>query len=148
MSPILVAYFTAPLIDAVSEATRHENLPLQIKNTVSGQAAVSLPTILYVDDGSLRTTSKSIEANVLIIAHGFQTVDQWLYDCGMSTHAVEIPMTQHHEGMTIQPSKSIKWLGIIFNTKLTFQEHIKAVTMQATQAVDALRLVSQLSISN
>jgi hypothetical protein len=46
--------------------------------------------------------------------------------------AIDTPVTIQHIGnqqaAITTPSRTIKWLGVIFDTKLTFQKHLKTTT--------------------
>ena len=59
--------------------------------------------------------------------------------------AIDTPVTIHHIGRqqatVLRPTRTIKWLGVIFDTKLTFQKHLKATSTQATNAINSLNML-------
>ena len=160
VSPILAAYFSAPLVESITEATNLANLPAPLGEVARDAAAIPIPTILYVDDGKLRVASTNLAANAKLLAHAYDAADTWLHVRGMATDKIKrdlihhtwrtreevlppviLPANDFREATTIHPSKSIKWLGITFDAKLTFHEHIKAVTTRAARALDSMSLL-------
>jgi hypothetical protein len=54
---------------------------------------------------------------------------------------VDIPGTDTTPWTVIAPSPTIKWLGVTFDSKLTFHKHITGAAVRATKAIDSLHML-------
>ena len=54
---------------------------------------------------------------------------------------VTVPATTTRPEIVTAPAKTVKWLGVTFDTKLTFLSHLKNVSTQATNAVNSLSML-------
>ena len=54
---------------------------------------------------------------------------------------VDIPGTDTTLRTLIMPSPTIKWLGVTFDSKLTFHKHIAAASVRATKAINSLHML-------
>jgi hypothetical protein len=55
--------------------------------------------------------------------------------------SITIPNNSGDDTTTIPPSTHIKWLGITFDTKLNFQEHIRKTKTKAETALGGLYML-------
>ena len=103
--------------------------------------------ISYMDDITLTTASSSLNKNIKILEREASKVinlglkDAVQFDLTKTElmHFTGIKKAQEMsitlpDGKTVQPSQSIKWLGIWFDPGLKFRKHIKIRTSQATQS--------------
>ena len=125
--------------------------------------------ILYVDDGKLTVASDSIMTNVLLLARAYQIVEAWMAEHGLKIDLVKsklihhtwcnndrkaingqppaintpvvVPATATSPEVVTTPAKTIKWLGVTFDAKLTFLPHLKNASTQATNAVNSLSML-------
>ena len=78
-----------------------------------------------------------------LIHHTWQNNDHKARD--NQPPAIDTPVTIRHIGnqqpTIIRPTKTIKWLGMIFDTKLTFQKHLKTTSTQATNTLNSLNML-------
>ncbi|KAF8320199.1 uncharacterized protein EI90DRAFT_2882680, partial [Cantharellus anzutake] len=54
---------------------------------------------------------------------------------------LNIPARNNRPSFTIKHSKEIKWLGITWDTKLSFTPHVRKVCAKATKAANALAIL-------
>lgn len=145
ISPILAAIFAAPALKAVDGPTDAE---------------------AYVDDHMLITGSPSFEENERNLVRGYQqlnsafqrrhlqieavktegahftrTKDQ-LKKAQAATFTITIPPDRPgEEPIVIKPSNPIRWLGIYFDTKLTFDKHRELMRTKAQSALNGLTIL-------
>ncbi len=129
-SPILAAYFTAPMCKAVEEGTRRriEAHPELSPIIQAGKATVA-PLTLYVDDGSITASAHNRTITTKLVEIAFIEAHTWLTARGLKTDQVKnelihftkstrgrhsgtgpaatIPMNNPNEMKTIQPEKVI-----------------------------------------
>lgn len=161
VSPILAAYLTSPLSEAIHESTKISNLPTEMAKRAKNDKAVDTKLWLYVDDGKLHVASEDVETNSLILGRALTIVESWMKQRGMKLdpdkselihhsrsprHKVQCDtpvMVPSQEGppRRIDPSPTIRWLGVIFDTGLSFDAHIKMATEKAKKAADAFEVV-------
>jgi hypothetical protein len=100
--------------------------------------------VMYIDNGNIWVSSLLLNTNTCILQAAYKTVRNWLTKDGLSIDtkkcelihftrrkkdqnalpSISIPNETKDNTTTIAPSPHIKWLGIMFNSKLNFQEHI------------------------
>ena len=163
-SPILAMYFTAPLNEAIHRGTmtRIANHTHTLNNLQTNWAAL-LPHTLYVDDGAISASAHSREETTLIVQVAFESAHKWLRNRGLKTDQVKcklihftksnrgwhegeglsitIPTNVEGETRDLTPSKTIKYLGMWINSRLTLTEHVRKTTSKAMSAAHALRLL-------
>jgi hypothetical protein len=55
--------------------------------------------------------------------------------------SINIPNTQEMNTTNILPSPHIKWLGITFDSKLNFHEHVRRTALKAETALGGLHML-------
>ena len=156
VSPILAAFYSAELIELF---TPHASHP-----TLDPPTCPSQPTpvnvIMYVDDGKIYVSSKSLETNVIILKLAYKEVEKWLISAGLAPdlskreimhysrrrkYDCNPPITlDDYDGITrtIVPDKFVRWLGVHFDRKLTFNHHVKVVAARGENAVNSLAMLA------
>ena len=78
-SPILVAYFTSPMCEAISKGAREkiERDP-ELSTLMHTGKASHAPLTLYVDDGSIATSAHNCNISTKITELAFQAAHDWL----------------------------------------------------------------------
>ncbi len=80
-SPILVAYFTAPLGEAIhTGAMTKLNQLTSITNNIQTKWAAIAPHTLYVDDRSISTSAYSREEATQLMKSAFESAHNWLWE--------------------------------------------------------------------
>ncbi|KAJ7648928.1 hypothetical protein DFH06DRAFT_996803, partial [Mycena polygramma] len=114
---------------------------------------------MYVDDGKTWVSSESLLTNVRILARAYKKIDRWLISVGLSPDLVKrelqhytrrrnddcppIPLPGKDGGIVfLTASKTVKWLGIHFDRKLRFDEHVKKLAARAQSAVNGLCMLA------
>jgi hypothetical protein len=105
------------------------------------------------DAGNIWVSSLSLNTNIYILQAAYKAVRKRLTENGLSVDikkcelihftkqkqdlnnlpSISIPSETAENMITIPPSPHIKWLGIIFDSKLNFHEHVHKVTAKLTQ---------------
>src|SRR5258705_230100 len=113
---------------------------------------------MYVDDGNIWVSSDNLDTNIKILQSAYKAINNRLHAAGLRTDvskcelihfsrrhrdrnhlpSITIPNDNGADHITIQPSQSIHWLGIWFDSRLNFHEHIQRVTDKAAKAVNGL----------
>jgi hypothetical protein len=117
--------------------------------------------VMYIDDGNIWVSSLSLSTNTHILQAAYKTVRNWLTknDLSIDTKKCElihftrwkkdqnilplisIPNETEDNTTMIELSPHIKWLGIMFDSKLNFQEHVRKVTTKANMALGSLYML-------
>src|SRR5258708_4577578 len=163
-SPILAAYFTAPLSEAISMETeaRLTNNETTHANLQANRSALH-PHTLYVDDGSISAAAHTREEATQIMRAAFEVAHEWLQMRGLKTDqvkcelihftksnrgwhsgpgpAITIPTNTEGKTRTLAPTKCIKCLGMWIDSQLTLTKHIKKTMTKAMTAAHSLRLL-------
>jgi hypothetical protein len=169
VSPPLSGFYTATLTDKLNQEMASTRLGPDLEERARRAKATRTNLILYVDDGKLSVASESIATNVILLARAHRVVEQWLTDHGLNSDpdkrelihhswrntdqksindqppAIDTPVTiqrpRNQQPERIAPTRSMKWLGVIFDTKLTFQKHVKSSSARATHAINSLSML-------
>jgi hypothetical protein len=125
----------------------------------------------YVDDQLILATGTTIEQNATCLAEAFKAVQSRLIALGLSIDfekselihftrsridPLSLPPVNLHlpQGPPVQvkPAGVIRWLGIFFNRKLTFKNHVQTMAARARSTTAGLRILANttqgLSIAN
>ena len=146
ISGVLANYYSAPLLELFSqENTRNQD---KLTPTMEYRWNNNTPITagLFVDDGSLYTASNSPTTNARRLKTAFEIVIAWAgqnglkidmnkvdYICFIHPHKRKIPLippitlpmsTNPGETRTYEPQPHVKWLGLIFDSKLSFRQHV------------------------
>ena len=153
VSPILAAFYTAELLEKFKPNPDHTN-----NNTPSVPTQTSM--VMYVDDRKLYVSSNSLETNVILIKLAYQEVESWLtsaglsaditkreimhysrrpkYDCSPSITFLDMDGTTR----TVTPERQIRWLGVYFDRKLRFEQHVKQLATRGENTVNGLTMLA------
>jgi hypothetical protein len=123
---------------------------------------ISPPTMaMYIDDGNIWVSSSSLNSNIQILQVAYKAVSKQLAKSGLSIDtkkcelihftrckcntneelSIKIPNTQGMNTTMILPSPHIRWLGITFNSKLNFHEHIHRTALKAENSLRGLHML-------
>ena len=77
ISPILAAFYTAKLLEQFRHNPNNLTEPKPVKST-------DIHLLMYVDDGKLYISSKSLKTNVTHLKEAYNKAKKWLKDAGLS----------------------------------------------------------------
>lgn len=161
VSPILAALFST-LNTRVREAAPGIRARLNPRHNPSEGGLIS-----YIDDGKLYVSSASLATNVKHLAALFDVARAWAADeclvlddnkCDLMHYTCAVrkvggrhvrivprppPRVPDNNGsmQTIQPVATYRWLGIIWDSKLTFAAHVKCMAERGANVVAALSML-------
>lgn len=153
-SPILAAYYSAELLERFAITTN------SIPPTITPSQPTPMNVLMYVDDGKLYVSSKSLHTNVILLQLAYKEVESWLLSAGLAPDLAkrEImhysrrrkydcspPITlQDYDGTTrtLVPDKSVKWLGVHFDRKLLFNHHVKSLAARCETSVNGMAMLA------
>jgi ribonuclease HI len=154
ISPILANIYTSSLCEEFAQAAPGFCAGLE-------DDTPCLPNVmLYVDDGKIYVSSQSLHTNITILERAYAFCEQWAERFGL-LFDLDKRELMHHTRRTrdadlaphitlpgpngtlvpLQPLPVSKWLGIYWDTKLRFHEHIRQAAAKASKAVTAMRLL-------
>lgn len=153
ISPILAAYYTADLLDLFRP---NPNSPT---STPIPDKPTPVTVLMYVDDGKLTVSSRSLETNVTILKNAYLRVDEWLHQTGLSPDYSKRELMHYtrrrkdkspsitfedRDGQrrVVSPEPYVRWLGVYFDRKLSFKHHIKLMETKGTNAVCGLAMLA------
>jgi ribonuclease HI len=154
VSPILASFYSAELLEKFAIPP---SVPTPVLRDMTPSKPSPINVIMYVDDGKIYVSSASLHTNVIMLKQAYEEVAAWLKSAGLAPDLVkrEImhysrrrkydcspPITlQDDDGSTktLVPDKIVKWLGVHFDRKLLFHQHVKIAAARGENAVNALR---------
>jgi hypothetical protein len=165
VSGVLANYYSAPLLKALAqENTQNQHNPTQPPNNTRGNSETPITAGLFVDDGSLYMASNDLTANAEKLQEAFSRVIAWAagnglkidmnkvdYICFVRSHKRKIPpipaitlptSNTPGETRTYEPQPHIKWLGIIFDSKLSFRQHIQHLASWGAAAAGCMCMLA------
>lgn len=168
VSGVLANYYSAPLLEIFEEEYRRFKEENQDSfNTPSDDLTTHRQTPvsadLFVDDGKLHTSSSSLLSNTRRLARAFERVISWARMNGVSIDyekvefihfvrrgkrighqpSIELPVAQNGtQTRTYDPKNHIRWLGIILDTRLTFDAHVQHLVRRGMAASSCLRMLA------
>jgi hypothetical protein len=101
VSPILAAFYMAELI----ELFKHDNAANP--NSITPSSPTETTMIMYVDDGKLYVSSKSLETNTIIIKLAYEGVEKWLASAGLSADVSKREVMHYSRHLKYDCSPSI-----------------------------------------
>ena len=156
ISPALLILYASPVY-------KEFQLRLATRYVHQAPPATKLtPTALvgYIDDVNLYTSSTSLQQNVIALLADFIVVLRILHVLGLSVDFVKCELThftrKHNitfpditlpgpDGdVIITHHGTMKWLGITFDSKLLFNEHVKTVTNKAENIAKGLTMLGNM----
>jgi len=164
VSGVLANYYSAPLLEMfLREHTRNQDEPAQnMDNNRNCHTPVTAG--LFVDEGSLYMASSSPTTNTRRLKIAFEKVIIWAgqnglkidmnkvdYICFTCPHKRKIPpippmilptSTNTGEVRRYEPQPHIKWLGLIFDSRLSFRQHVQHLTSRGAAAAGCLRMLA------
>ena len=165
VSGVLANYYSAPLLEMFLQANAQiRDAPTQNPDIRGHNDETPITAGLFVDDRSLYTASKSPTANARRLQNVFKKVITWAdqnglkidmnkvdYICFTCPHKRKIPLipsvtlptsTNLGETRIYKPQSHIKWLGLLFDTKLTFGQHVQHLASQGAAVAGCLRMLA------
>jgi len=156
VSPILASFYSAGLLEVFQDVNALP-IPEHLKATKPTNTGI----LMYVDDSKLTVSSTSIASNITLLAETYKIVDQWLWKAGLTLDqdkrkimyytrhkkygdpTTHIELTERDGSKTkILVTPTIQWLGIHFNRKLLFNEHVKKLSAKAEAAIGCIAMLS------
>jgi len=129
VSPILAAFYSAELLELFTPPPQPSTFP-------HPDQATETNLLMYVDDGKLYTSSKSLDTNITTLKTAYTKTETWLRSAGLSSDVSKREIMhysrrrgdnsspsitlQDNDGITrtVTPTATVKWLGVIFDRKL------------------------------
>ena len=151
VSPILAAYYTSDLFNLFRQNPTLST-PIPDKPT-------PVTLFMYVDDGKLTVSSRSLETNIALLQSAYNKVDTWLHQAGLSPDYAKRELMHYtrrkkdgspsimfddRDGVrrVITPESHVRWLGVHFDRKLLFSHHVKLAAAKGTNAVCSLSMLA------
>jgi hypothetical protein len=141
VSPILATLYTAHLFQIVNEPRA--------------------TLLAYVDDGLLVAASKDLRINNIVLRRLYTSCVGYLQRIGLSTDdnkteiqhfsnrrrdhaapAIRLPRSSGNGEILICARPHMRWLGIYFDRKLRFTEHVKIMANRAQSTIAGLRVLA------
>ncbi|KAF5377839.1 hypothetical protein D9615_006682 [Tricholomella constricta] len=115
---------------------------------------------MYIDDGNIRISSYSLDTNVIMLRSSFITVNDWLTNVGLSTAAEKTELMHHSwrrdkghspniklptangTEVSIAAGDTIRILGVFFDRRLTFNQHVRILADRAGNTVRGSRMLA------
>jgi ribonuclease HI len=144
LSPCFSSFYTADLIEYYSD--------------VVVQDGYALSLYMYIDDGFLMCISPSLDHNVSVIRKEIAYINTWLKSRGLGFEAEKSdlmhfsrrkrdnspPITitdSFGKTETIVARESLRWLGVFFDRKLSFKQHVHIMANRSACKVAGLRML-------
>ncbi|KAJ7268946.1 hypothetical protein C8J57DRAFT_981504, partial [Mycena rebaudengoi] len=105
-------------------------------------------------------SSRSLKTNTFLLTRLFEFVRRWLKKVGMSAAPDKIEVMHHswrHDGgespkfhlhddegkeVIIEAGPTLKWLGVLFDRRLTFDAHVRSLADRACSKVNGSRMLA------
>ena len=106
----------------------------------------------YADDTFIPKCTNSLENLIHDVEKTLKAITKWLRDSGLKVNQgkTEIclfskrdtaPVRIKIDGSTIMSKKSIKVLGVVFDSKLNWSDHVAYAINRASRALNAIKLI-------
>ena len=106
----------------------------------------------YIDDVSFLAIGADTEDTVTALQQSFLDIERGLASIGMNLDPTKSELIhfshRHHDDLalpldipnsiTISPSSTVRWLGIFFDSRLTFNKHVDILCNRARTAANGL----------
>jgi len=149
LSPILLALYLSPFLHILEKQLKNLKIPISI--------------ISFIDDGLFISQDKSLEVSNAHLFCGYNVMSNLLDKFGLiaehsktevfhfsRTHGPFNPPSLDLSplgGPILSPKNLWKYLGFIFNRKLTFHQHINFYSNRAISSVKFMKLLGNSSCS-
>lgn len=157
VSPVLATVMTCGLGEAIKTKTTNYTPPPKTSSSYSTAKTFLAPSTIYVDNGNIIASATNLKDSTLMAGKAREAADTWLHNMGLSTaqskdaaiHFHRSPKPPHplptikytnHLGVktSIIPSQTLKWLGVTFDPKLTFDTHVEIKATKAKKSISAI----------
>ena len=143
LSPILSALYLSPLLNILEKCLKILNILISL--------------LFFVDDGLFISQNKSIDISNLQLFYSYNVLSGLLERCGLNIEHSKTEMFHFNrshrtfnpslhdllllEGPILHSKNSWKYLGFIFDQKLTFHQHINFYSNKAISMVKYMKLL-------
>ena len=145
ISPILSVVYSSTVIRTLS--TSPSLTPLLLYPTTVRS---------YIDDVSFLAIGADTEDTTSALQQSFLDIERGLAEIGMNLDPTKSELIhfshRHHDDLTlplyisstlsIYPSSTVRWLGIFFDSRLTFTKHVDVLCNRARTAANGLRVLA------
>jgi len=152
ISPILAAFYTTELLEQFKHNT-------QANHNQNPDKATKVHLLMYVDDGKLYVSSKSLKTNVEKLKEAYNTAEKWLQGTGLSPDYTKRELMHYtrrkNDGSPsitfgdgdgtrhmVKPKTTVRWLGVYFDCKLRFQKHATILAARGENTVSSLTMLA------
>lgn len=123
-------------------------------NDISNNIQPPVKTILYADDCNIYCSGSNIKTTCSLIQKAINNVSQWSAETGFQfspskcksvlfTHQKKIKASEiKMQEKTLPNTNSVRLLGVTFDHKLNWKEHLKKLKTNATKKLNILKAVS------
>lgn len=153
VSPILAAYYCAELLKMFQKESQPTPFPPPFTDNLT-----KTMIYMYIDDGKIAVSSKALSTNCMALETEFTRVNDWLKKAGLaadltkqelmhdtrSTKNPSATITFHDDDgktCTLTAARTTQWLGVHFDRKLLFNDHVNIVAAKVEQAVQGLQIM-------
>ena len=125
-------------------------------NSVLSALPVSVGKMLYVDDLTIYSSSARLEGAERQITTALRSIDDWTKKTGFMFSPVKSVCVHFHRrrGLFLEPQFSlggelipvrteVRYLGLIFDSRLTWLPHLRNLRLRCSKSLDILRVVSR-----
>ena len=157
-------FFTAPLDEVIRTGTAEALAQNpELSHLLNLKHSCLSPLTLYIDNGLIAASAQDRQDTSKIVEVTFQEAHKWLTTRGLKIDQVKnelihftklnrgrhsgegppvtIPTNMLGETKSVQPAKSIQYLGVWLDSCLNFSEHVQRTTTKAITAAHALKLL-------
>jgi len=154
ISLILASFYSAGLLDLFEK-----NPNSHIQDLLLPDDPTTTILFMYIDDGKLTVSSKSLETNVKILSLVYCRVNQWLQKAGLTLDKDKQELMHYIQGCldgspaiclleedgsisTISISSTVQWLGVYFDRKLLFNKHVTKIASRAEATIANISILA------
>lgn len=154
ISPALSIVYASAIYEEFQRSLLTRTIPLGLPPSKAAPVAL----LGYIDDGNLYASSVSLDLNVAILKDAFSTVTRILENLGLTIDLSKSDLIHfswrrkesrpHIELMyrdsphRVDHSDTIKWLGVWFDSKLSFRKHVQTVTTKAHRIATGVQMLA------
>lgn len=157
VSPILAAFYSAELIEQMQE-------PFPGAAAYEDDTPTAVTMFMYVDDGIFFVSSKSLQTNVKLLDAAYGRAARWMRSAGLAPdvnkrelmHYSRRKLTGRREedspsmtfidddgkARTISAGEHVRWLGVHFDRRLSFNYHVQTMAGKAGNAAGRLAMLA------